>query len=257
MTGTARRCEYLDFAIELAWTAGQQVLSRFQAGVPAERKPDGSWVTPADRDAEELLRRLIRQRYSQHGVVGEEHGELRGDGEHRWILDPIDGTQSFVNGVPLFGVLVALEIGGTVEVGVCHLPGLRETVAAATGEGCRWNGRRARVSATSDLERAVVLCTDVLDLARKRPDVWDRLRERVRTHRGWSDCYGYCAVATGRADVMLDPVMKPWDCAALIPILKEAGGSFTDWRGREVIDGGNGLATNGALLEQALALVSD
>ncbi len=255
MSSVDQRREYLDFAIEIAWAAGQQVLSSFQVGFDAERKTDGSWVTTADRGAEDLLRRLIQARYPEHGIVGEERGEVAGDGVHRWILDPIDGTQSFVSGIPLFGTLVGLEVHGTVEVGVCHLPALHETVAAATGEGCRWNGRRARVSRTSQLADAVVLCTDLLDLAQREPEVWERICDRVRTHRGWSDCFGYCAVATGRADIMLDPVMKPWDCAALIPILKEAGGTFTDWDGRERIDGGNGIATNGALAGAALDLV--
>jgi histidinol-phosphatase len=255
MTDATRRREYLDFAIEAAWTAGQYVLAHFQAGIPAERKPDGSFVTPADRGSEELLRRFIQARYPGHGILGEEGGEATGDGVHRWIVDPIDGTQSFVAGVPLFGVMVALEVRGEMEVGVCHLPALGEMVAAATGEGCRWNGRRARVSSTSRLDEALVLCTDAADLARKRPEVWGRLQAQVRTQRGWSDCFGYCLVATGRTDLMLDPEMKPWDCAALIPILREAGGTFTDWRGRTTIYGGDGIATNGALLEPALRLV--
>ena len=182
-------------------------------------------------------------------------GESSRDSDHRWIIDPIDGTQSFVRGVPLFGVLVGLEVGGAVVVGVAHFPALGETIAAATGEGCRWNGRPARVSSVSRLESALVLCTDTAEMRRRAPEAWSRLEGAARLQRGWSDCYGYSLVATGRADMMLDPVMQPWDCAPFLPILREAGGTFTDWTGKATIYGGNGIASNGRLLEETLRLL--
>jgi len=245
--------EYLDFATDIAFRAGRQALSHFQTGVEAGRKADLSPVTVADRNGEELLRRLIQERFPRHAVVGEEMG-VSGDSRHRWILDPIDGTRSFVRGVPLFGVLVALEIEGEAVVGVCYLPALDEMVAAGRGEGCRWNGRPARVSSVSSLEDALVSVTEPASLSEMHPGFWERLKKKAGTIRGYSDCYGHVLVATGRAEVMLDPVMNLWDNAALLPILEEAGGSFTDWSGRRSIDGGSAISTNGVLRDAVLGL---
>lgn len=246
---------FLDFATDAAWQAGRLVLGYFQREAAVELKKDETPVTVADREAEGLLRRLIEARFPRHAIVGEELGETGHDSDHRWIIDPIDGTQSFVRGVPLFGVLVGLEIAGAAVVGVAHFPALGETVAAATGEGCRWNGRPAHVSTVSRLEAALLLCTDTAEMRRRAPESWSRLEAAVRFQRGWSDCYGYALVATGRADLMLDPATHPWDCAALFPILREAGGSFTDWTGKATIYGGNSLATNGRLLGETLRLL--
>jgi myo-inositol-1(or 4)-monophosphatase len=245
--------EYLDFATEIAFRAGRQALSYFQTGVEADRKEDLSPVTIADRAGEELLRRLIHERFPGHAVMGEEMG-ASGDSRHRWILDPIDGTRSFVRGVPLFGVLVALEIEGEPVVGVCYLPALDEMVAAGRGEGCRWNGRPARVSSVSSLENALVSLTEPATLSDMHPGFWERLKKKAGAIRGYSDCYGHVLVATGRAEVMLDPVMNVWDNAAFLPILEEAGGTFTDWSGRRTIDGGSAISTNGVLRDAVLAL---
>ena len=247
---------FLDFATDAAWQAGQLTLAHFQTGIAVEQKADTSLVTAADRGAEQLLRRLIEDRFPDHAIFGEEFGETDRDSTHRWIIDPIDGTQSFVRGVPLYGVLVGLEIAGEMVVGVAYLPGLGEMVAAATGEGCRWNGRPARVSDVPRLDQALVVYTDYANFARYgRADAWARLQAATYTQRGWSDCYGYCLVATGRAEVMLDPIMSPWDCAALLPILQEAGGTFTDWDGNVTIYAGNALSTNGVLFEQVMEIV--
>lgn len=246
---------YLAFAIQLALDAGRFVIGHYQAGIAVELKADRSPVTIADRGAEEQIRRAIEATYPEHAVVGEEYGADNGASAFRWIVDPIDGTKSFVRGVPLFGVLIALEIDGRPEVGVCHLPALGETVAAARGLGCTWNGRSARVSGVTDPADATVVCSDGRMLARRLGERWGTLESGVGLMRSWGDCYGHCLVATGRADVMLDPVMNPWDCAALLPILTEAGGRFTDWTGAERIDGGDAISTNGALHDTVLGLV--
>jgi histidinol phosphatase-like enzyme (inositol monophosphatase family) len=247
---------FLDFAVDAAWQAGQLTLAHFQTGVAVEQKADASPVTVADRGAEQLLRRLIEGRFPGHAIVGEEFGETNRDSTHRWIIDPIDGTQSFIRGVPLYGVLIGLEIVGEVVVGVAYLPGLGEMVAAARGEGCRWNGRPAHVSDVTRLDQALVTYTDYANFARYgRADAWARLQAATHTQRGWSDCYGHCLVATGRADVMIEPIMNPWDCAALLPILQEAGGTFTDWDGKATIYGSNAISTNGALFEQVMEIV--
>lgn len=246
---------YLEFARAIAREAGAATLIYFQSGVEVERKHDDSPVTRADREAERLLRDRIAQRFPDHGILGEELGESSPTRRHQWILDPIDGTQSFIRGVPLYGVLVGLEIDGRMTVGVAYFPALDDMVSAAVGEGCWRNGERTTVSTTTRLDLATVAYTDVADLDRLRGPAWRRLQAATRVQRGWGDCYGHCLVATGRADVALDPIMHVWDCAALVPILSEAGGTFTDWSGRPGIDGGHAISTNGHLLDAVLATV--
>jgi histidinol-phosphatase len=210
-------------------------------------------VTIADREAERLIRRLVNDRFPSHAVVGEEFGAADDGASHRWIIDPIDGTNSFIRGVPFYGVLIGLEVDGDPIVGVAHFPALGETIAAARGEGCRWNGRPAHVSQVSSLADACLSFTDARDVQELLGERWSAIQKATAIQRGWGDCYGHCLVATGRADVMLDPHMHAWDCAALIPILEEAGGRFTDWTGARTIDGGDAISTNGALHEQMLA----
>jgi len=253
---TAPLDEYLAFALQVALDAGRVVMEHYQTGVAVELKADQSPVTMADRAAEQLIRSAIAARYPDHAVVGEEYGADGRRSAFRWIVDPIDGTKSFIRGVPLFGVLVALEIDGRPEVGVCHMPALSETVAAATGLGCTWNGRTARVSRVDRLDEATLLFSDGRMLAGRLECQWPGLSSSVGLLRSWGDCYGHCLVATGRADVMIDPVMNPWDCAALLPIVSEAGGSFTDWTGQARIDGGDAVSTNARLHEAVLAHLS-
>jgi len=241
--------ELLEFATDAAWTAGRSTLAHFQTGLTVDLKADDSPVTVADRRAERLLREAIRARFPDHAVLGEEYGEEPARSDFRWVLDPIDGTKSFIRGVPLYGVLVGLEIAGEPSVGVAHFPALGETVAAATGCGCWWNGRRSRVSATDRLGRAAVGYSDTRMLQDRMRERWPAFQRSTAVQRGWGDCYGHCLVATGRLDVMLDPVMSAWDCAALIPILREAGGTCTDWTGAVRTDGGDAFSTNGLLFE--------
>ena len=238
---------YLDFATEIARAAGALTLSYFQAGVEVERKGDDSPVTRADREAERLLRDRIATRFPEHAILGEELGASEHAARHRWILDPIDGTESFIRGVPLYGVLVGLEIDRAMAVGVAYFPALDDLVCAAAGEGCWWNGRPARVSTVDRLDESTVVYTSATDLTRLRGEAWARLEAATRTQRGWGDCYGHCLVATGRAEIALDPIMSIWDCAALMPIVLEAGGTFTDWGGVARIDGGHAISTNGRL----------
>jgi len=153
-------------------------------------------------------------------------------------------------------ILASLEVDGQMLVGVCHLPALGDTIAAARGCGCAWNGRPARVTKTSALTEATIVYSDSRLLARRLGTGWDALQQASLLQRGWGDCYGHCLVATGRADVMLDPVMNPWDCAALVPILQESGGRFTDWRGRSRIDGGDAVSTNGHLHDDVLGALA-
>jgi histidinol-phosphatase len=246
---------YLEFAVETAYLAGRLTMAHFQTGVQADFKGDQSPVTIADRQAEELIRSRIERYFPHHGIVGEEFGvkEAKGD-RYRWFVDPIDGTKSFVRGVPLYAVLLGLEIGERVEVGAAYFPALDELIAAASGEGCWWNGRRARVSAVPALNQAVVAFTDAASFAAYgRRDEWERIQQASYYRAGWGDAYGYLLVATGRVEVMLDPIMNPWDCAPCPPILDEAGGYFGDWQGNPTIFAGEAMATTQVLLPEVLA----
>lgn len=249
--------DYLDFARQTAWEAGRLTLGYYQTGVHAEFKGDDSPVTIADREAERLIRKRIQSQYPDHAIVGEEYGVTTSVGAtHRWIIDPIDGTKSFVHGVPLYGVLIGLEIEATPAVGIAYFPALDEMLSAATGLGAWWNGRRCRVSEVDQLDRAVIAHADTRSFGKVSPAkgaAWDRLAAASYYNAGWCDAYGYALVATGRCEAMLDPVMNLWDCAALLPIVKEAGGYFGDWKGHQTIDAGEALATNAALREQILA----
>jgi histidinol-phosphatase len=247
-----------DFATELAWNAGRVTLRHFQTNVVAELKADNSPVTIADRESERLMRELIEARYPHHSILGEEEGETRPGASFRWILDPIDGTKSFVAGVPMYAVLVGLERDGVPVVGAVAIPPLGEMLTAAHGEGCLWNGRVARVSSTPTLADAVISTTDVRHMREYGRDAaFERLNSRTRMLRGWGDAYGHVLVATGRIDVMLDAVMSPWDCAALVPVIQEAGGTFTDWDGVTTIYGGGAISTNGTLFPQVMQTIRE
>lgn len=248
--------ELRDFAVTLARGAGDITLKYFRRQPETSRKSDGSFVTIADREAESYLRRQIAERFPDDGILGEEEGELVGRSGRRWVVDPIDGTFAFVHGVPFYGVLIAVEIDNEMKVGVINIPALGEMVSAAKTYGCFLNGEPARVSTTAKLDEALLLCTDFNAADKyglKAP--LEQLQRRAKASRTWGDCYGYVLVATGRADVMLDPIMNLWDCAPLLPIMEEAGGTFTDWRGVRTVDGGNAIATNGLLFPEVMKIV--
>ena len=252
----------LEVAVEAAREAGDLVLRRFRRpDLAVEWKSDASPVTIADREAEAHLRRSLEAAFPRDGILGEELGETTGTSGYRWILDPVDGTRSFVRGIPLFGTLVAVERDGRGVVGVIHLPACGETVYAATGEGAWWKvgedePRPARVSSVPTLDEALFLVTSPEGFARRGcQEAFERLRARCGSTRTWGDCYGYALVATGRAEVMVDPALRVWDAAALQPILEEAGGTFTGWSGEASIHAGDGFATNGQLYPAVLAVL--
>ena len=246
----------LDAAAELARLAGDVALGHFRTNVAVETKGDGSPVTVADRAAETAARDWVRRHFPGDGVLGEEFGAERPEARRRWIMDPIDGTKTFVRGVPLWGTLIAVAEGDTVLAGAAYFPSVGELLAAAPGEGCWWNGARCRVSAVDRLEAATVLTTDERFAGTPaRGDGWRRLAARAAVSRTWGDCYGYLLLATGRAEVMVDAVMSPWDSAALQPIVVEAGGVFTDWDGVPSGFAGSVVATNAALASEARTLL--
>lgn len=247
----------LALARRAAEDAGRFALGHFKTRLAVEAKADGSPVTLADRGAEERLRAAITAAYPADGILGEELGEAAGTSERRWIIDPIDGTQSFIRGVPLWGVLVALEDRGTCVLGVVALPALGETLWAVRGGGAFLNGAPARVSTVTTLADATVLTSDggPRHFGDKHAG-FQTLLARAARHRGWGDCYGYALVATGRAEIMLDPLMNPWDAAAVKPIVEEAGGTLCAWDGTPTIYGGSAIAMPAALRDPVLATLA-
>lgn len=218
--------------LELARLSGDFIRPYFgQRSVAVEQKADASPVTVADRGAEELMRRLILQRFPAHGLIGEELGEDRADAEWVWVLDPIDGTKSFITAVPLWGTLIALLHHGQPVLGCIHQPILGQLMIG-DGRQTLLNGEVVRTRPCGTLEQATVLTSDWGNLARYQdgPRI-EQLLARPRLVRTWGDCYGYLLVASGWADVCLDPIMNPWDIAALVPIIRGAGGMISDWHG--------------------------
>ena len=245
----------LSFAESVAIGAGRVTLEYFLKKVEIDRKDDDTPVTIADREAEEYIRKSIQDEFPTHSILGEEAGEIKGTSSCRWIIDPIDGTQSFIRGVPLYTVLLALELKGEPQIGVIHVPSLKETVSAARGVGAFYNGKPCRVSSTKYLEEAWIQVTDYADLHRHRPEFAKRLLEESFSCRAWGDAYGYLLVATGRVDVMIDPIMNIWDIAPLKPIITEAGGIFTDLDGKDNPLGKSSIACNSALHKELMNLL--
>ncbi len=261
---------------QVAQLAGDIALGYFdrarRSRLSVDYKGDGSPVTEADRGAEIAAREWIERHFPDDGFLGEESGAVRTGAARRWIVDPIDGTKSFVRGVPLWGTLVAVAQGETVLAGAINCAATGEMVSAALGQGCWLDGSRCAVSVEHQLARATVLATDerfplvavepgATETAHvqeqdRRWNGWRRVAERAIVARSWGDCYGYLLVATGRAEVMLDAIMAPWDTAALWPVVTEAGGVFTDWLGAATAFGGSSVATNAALATEVRSLLS-
>ena len=248
MNNSIRTESLLSAAGELAEFAAAVAMRHYRADFTVETKGDGSPVTIADRSAELAAREWLQQRFPNDGIVGEEFPDSNPSARRRWIIDPIDGTKAFVRGVPLWGTLVACCEGETVLAGAACYPAVKELVMAAPGEGCWWNGSRAAVSAVSALTQATMLTTDQRFVERPDRGVrWRELTLRAGVVRTWGDCYGYLLVATGRAEIMMDDIMNPWDAAALQPIIEEAGGVFSSWRNIRSAFDGDVIATNAAL----------
>lgn len=248
--------DLMQFATEAAEAAGEITRSHFRA-VGFELKSDGSEVTIADREAEEFLRKTISERFPGHGVFGEEGARMESAGAYRWIIDPIDGTRSFASGVPLYGVLLALEHDGVPTLGCAHFPEVNETVVAANGAGCWSAGRAVRVSDCDNLREARVVSSGLeywRDWATPAGMAgFEKLIGSTRFGRTWGDAFGYVMVATGRAEILADPACGAyWDYAPMLPLLREAGGAFTTLGGGEVSAWSSALATNGALHRAAI-----
>ena len=257
----------LALANEIAVAAGKLTLNYFRTDrFEVIRKGDGSPLTVADQEAETYLRKEISDAFPDDAIVGEEFGRKEGDSGYCWILDPIDGTKSFISGVPLYGTMVGIEKVDSGQgkresvIGSVYLPGLDEGIYASRGAGAwHFSGSetavRTHVSKTSNLADSVLVTSEVETFAeRDAADAYQRLAESAYISRTWGDVFGYLLVATGRVEVMIDPILNVWDAAAVQPIIEEAGGRFTDWSGQSRIDAGEAIGSNGLVHEAVLAL---
>ena len=242
---------------ELARESGDFTRPLFgQPGLAVDLKADQTPVTAADRGAEEIMRARIKKKFPSHGIVGEEFGSERADAEWVWVLDPIDGTKSFITGVPLWGTLIALAHHGQPVLGCINQPVL-DQVLMGDGSATTMNGRAVRVRPCARLADATLLTSDPVSPAKhKGGPAFDALLRQVRLARTWGDCYGYLLLASGRADAMIDPIMNPWDIAALVPIIRGAGGVITDWQGGPAYPAESTIAAGPALHAQLLSALN-
>ena len=249
--------------IDIATAAGKHTLQYYRhPELKYDAKKDDSPVTIADRQAEQLVRELIAKQFPDDTVQGEEFAEAKGTSDYRWIVDPIDGTKSFICGVPLYSTLLAVEYQGEPLGGVIFIPALDEIIVAVVGQGS-WtktsgsDWQPASVSSRTDIREAVFVTSQVDSFdERSAGEAYKRLEDSVRITRSWGDGYGYLMVATGRADIMVDPICNAWDVAAIAPVLREAGGRFTDWKGIDTTRGGDGIGTNGLLHDDVMKVLS-
>ncbi len=246
-----------ELAVDAARQAGDLALSYFDGAFEVEWKADQSPVTVADRKAEELIRALVARHFPADGFLGEEFGDQPGGSGFRWVIDPIDGTKSFVRGIPLWGTLVAVEYRGEQIAGVCHVPPLNQTYRALRGDGAYRDARRIRVSDVADLSGSL-LCYSSINWFRRhgREQAFLELSGMTQRQRGYGDFYGYVVVAQGSAELMIDHGLHPWDAAAPKAVVEEAGGTFTNWSGVATIDSPDVIASNGKVHAAALKILT-
>ena len=245
------------FLRALAYESAQEILPYYyEPSLATQRKKDGSPVTIADQQAEKTLRKRIKKKFPDHGIIGEEYENERTDADYVWYLDPIDGTRSFIAGCPLFGTLICLSFKGNPIWGVIHLPVLKQMIIG-NNKKTLLNGEAVEVSKKNSLHNALVLTTDYQNIdTHQNIDHWNRLTKKVAMTRTWGDCYGYLTLSCGRAEAMVDPILEPWDLMALIPIVRGAGGIITDYQGNSPNLGRSIIASNPYLHPEILSTLN-
>lgn len=229
----------------------------FRTVVSVESKSDFSPVTIADKLAEEKMREIIAKEFPRHGIIGEEFGNHNSDAEFVWVLDPIDGTKSFISGALSFGTLIALLKNGKPIIGVINHPILNEFLIG-DNQNSILNGSKVRIRTCSTINQATLLTTDHLNIGRfQNQNKFDELLKKVKLYRNWGDCYGYYLLATGFADIMIDPIMSVWDSMALIPIVNGAGGMITDYQGNDASIGNSIVASNKEIHSEVIKLLNE
>jgi len=248
--------ELKSFCKELSIASGNVIRNYWRKEITIENKIDESPVTIADKKSEELMRKMIMKEFPEHGILGEEFGEYKTDAEFKWILDPIDGTKSFICGTVTFGTLIALTKNNQPILGVINQPILNEFLIG-DNETAFLNDSKVKVRECSKIEEATLLTTDYLHIEKyQNKRGFDELMKQVKFFRMWGDCYGYYLVATGFADIMIDPIMNPWDSLAVVPIINGAGGKITDYRGGDAVVGKSIVATSGNIHENVIRILN-
>ena len=248
--------ELKKFSKFLAEESGKIIRSYFRTHVSVDSKADESPVTIADKTAEEKMRELIMKEFPQHGIIGEEFGTYNETAEYKWILDPIDGTKSFITGTVTFGTLIALTKNGEPILGVINQPVLNEFLIG-DNNSCELNGVKTVVRKCASLSEATLLTTDHLNIEKYQDaEKFNELIHHVKLYRNWGDCYGYYLVATGYADIMIDPIMNIWDSSAVIPIIRGAKGIITDYHGNDAVKGESIIAASPEIHQEILRMLN-
>jgi histidinol phosphatase-like enzyme (inositol monophosphatase family) len=248
--------EINSFIKSLADESGKIIKKYFRTSFSIENKPDHTPVTIADKKAEEVMREMIMKKFPGHGILGEEFGKYNEKSEYQWILDPIDGTKSFICGAVTFGTLIALLKNGDPIIGVINQPVLNEFLIGDNSKA-ELNGNKIKVRECNNLSEAVLLTTDHLHIEKYRDaGKFDSLIRKVKLYRNWGDCFGYYLVATGFADVMIDPIMSVWDSMAVIPIIRGAGGAITDYHGNDPVKGNSLIASATGIHAELLKILN-
>ncbi len=239
--------EFKFFAKHLAQVSGEIIIRYFRTGIAVADKDDSSPVTIADKKAEEIMRLEIMKEFPDHGILGEEFGEHNPSSDYQWILDPIDGTKSFICGTVTFGTLIALAYKGEPLLGVINQPVLGEFLIG-DNVTAQLNGVNVKVRECSDISKSVLLTTDHFYMHKyQNGPAFDKLAQQVKIYRNWGDCYGYYLLSTGFADIMIDPIMHVWDSMAVIPVVRGAGGVITDIKGDDPVKGDSIVAATPGL----------
>lgn len=251
----------LEFALDVVDGTDQLAMSFYKKEHDVQFKNDRSPVTKADRAVEAYIRKAILEEYPSHEIVGEEFGENDQKSSHRWIIDPIDGTKSFMRNIPTFSTLLGLEIYGEIKLGIASFPALDERIYAIDGGGTWWiPGKHmapisAHASTIPTLSEGMVMTTDVSKMdTYGKTKAWQKIKETAKSCLGYGDAYGYMLVATGRAELMLDPGMSVWDCGPMPVLLNEAGAYFGDWYGNKTIYANEAVATTNTLFEEVMGI---
>ncbi|MDR2595197.1 MAG: hypothetical protein LBC87_10565 [Fibromonadaceae bacterium] len=227
--------DLLSLILQAGSIAQNEILKHWKTALSVEWKADATPVTIADKKAEELVRNFAQKETPEFGFIGEEFGGEKPEAEYQWVLDPIDGTKSFIYGVPLFGTIIAILRKGSPIAGLIQLPALNSKVWATEGGGAfADDGRAAKVSDTLELKNSLVLSGTINTIESKGYGEWfASLRKNAKLYRGWGDCFGYYQVACGKAEIMIDPVVSLWDIAPYPLIFAEAGGVFSTLKGEK------------------------
>lgn len=248
--------ELTNFCKMLTDVSGKNIRKYFRSNINIETKSDDSPVTIADKSTEEKLRELIMKEFPSYGILGEEFGQYNKEAEYQWLLDPIDGTKSFICGTVTFGTLISLTKNGKPVIGVFHQPILNEFLIGDNSQTFL-NDNLVKVKDVNKIEDAVLLTTDHLAVEEfQNLPKFEQLMRKVKLYRQWGDCYGYYLVASGFAQIMIDPIMNVWDTMALIPIIKGAGGIITDYQGKNAEEGESIIAATPNIHKEVISILN-